>query len=426
MRNGKRVVSRLYSLKLRLNGELRISTIPLGVSDREAAEEIARKLVKEREQELAGLLPPKVQRDAAQAAYTKHVQEFIGDLRVKGRNSRYVDEMDFKLTILADKCGWRQVHDITADSFVKWRTSQTKAKKTLNEYLTAIKGLLNWMIKQGRININPLLSVQRVETRGNEKLNRRAFTNDEMRALLKVSGSRSIVYMTAALTGLRHGECKKLQRADLNLGSEKPSLTVRASISKNHNQACLPLHPQLHLALVNALPADTAPSALAFAGLVPRPSQFKKDLAAAGITKRDAQGRVVDFHSFRHTFCTNLHLAGVPLREAMELMRHSDVRLTMKIYADSSLFALRPAIEKLLPWNCLEDDSQRIGFQGLLPSLAGTKNMMAKSEKSPVITGLKSLSVTECHSMSESGEWCALQVSNLRPLPCEGNALPLS
>ncbi len=24
------------------------------------------------------------------------------------------------------------------------------------------------------------------------------------------------------------------------------------------------------------------------------------------------------------------------------------------------------------------------------------------------------------------GRWCALQVSNLRPLPCEGNALPLS
>ena len=23
-------------------------------------------------------------------------------------------------------------------------------------------------------------------------------------------------------------------------------------------------------------------------------------------------------------------------------------------------------------------------------------------------------------------KWCALQVSNLRPLPCEGNALPLS
>ncbi len=35
----------------------------------------------------------------------------------------------------------------------------------------------------------------------------------------------------------------------------------------------------------------------------------------------------------------------------------------------------------------------------------------------------RSSCVTVCHRVVE---WCALQVSNLRPLPCEGNALPLS
>ena len=29
-------------------------------------------------------------------------------------------------------------------------------------------------------------------------------------------------------------------------------------------------------------------------------------------------------------------------------------------------------------------------------------------------------------SLRSSEGWCAVQVSNLRPLPCEGNALPLS
>ena len=253
-RNGKRIVSRLYSLKLRVDGELHISTIALGVSDQGAATEKVRKLVKEREQELAGWLPPKAQREAAQASFTKHVRDFIGDLRIKGRNPRYADEMEFKLTTLAEKCCWRQVNEITADSFVSWRSTQTKGKKTLNEYL-----------------------------------------------------------------------------------------------------------------------------------------------------------------------------AGVPLRE---LMRHSDVRLTMKIYADSSLFALRPAIEKLLPWNCPDDDSQRDsqrnGFGGLLPSLPVTVDGVVKSEISPVELGLKSLSDAEWHEVAKSREWCALQVSNLRPLPCEGNALPLS
>ena len=29
-------------------------------------------------------------------------------------------------------------------------------------------------------------------------------------------------------------------------------------------------------------------------------------------------------------------------------------------------------------------------------------------------------------SEGRAKKWCAVQVSNLRPLPCEGNALPLS
>jgi len=41
-------------------------------------------------------------------------------------------------------------------------------------------------------------------------------------------------------------------------------------------------------------------------------------------------------------------------------------------------------------------------------------------------TGEKSLSVTLSRGLAKVGEWCALQGLNLRPLPCEGNALPLS
>ena len=139
---------------------------------------------------------------------------------------------------------------------------------------------------------------------------------------------------------------------------------------------------------------------------------------------------LADFHSLRHTFCTNLHLAGVPQRETMELMRHTDPRLTAKTYADSSLFALSPAVGKLtMPATTGDDaqiDAQRIDFRGHVPSLAGAKGEGLKADKSPLITGLKLLSDAGCHEAAQKGEWCALQVSNLRPLPCEGNALPLS
>ena len=97
MRNGKLVVSRLYCLKLRLTGERRIECIPLGVTDRQVAEEKARQIVQEREKESVGLLAPKRQREAAQASITRHLADFIGDLKAKGRNGKYVDQLESQL-----------------------------------------------------------------------------------------------------------------------------------------------------------------------------------------------------------------------------------------------------------------------------------------------------------------------------------------
>ena len=39
--------------------------------------------------------------------------------------------------------------------------------------------------------------------------------------------------------------------------------------------------------------------------------QFRKDLAAAGISYLDAQGKRADFHALRHTLATNLARCGV-------------------------------------------------------------------------------------------------------------------
>ena len=417
LRDGKRIVSRLYSARIRVGGERRILNVSLGVSDKQVAQEKLRRLLQEKEKELNGLPPSKVQRDAAQEPLLKHVQDFIGDLRAKGRNEQYMDELENKLRLLANQCGWQLAKGVTADSFVKWRSRQKKSAKTLNEYLAGVKALLQGMMKQGRITANPLMMVQKGEPRGKEVRKRRAYTDEEMQRLLNVAGQHRVLYVMAALTGIRHGEFKKLCWGDVNLNPEKPSVMVRASVSKNHKQSCLPLHSVLLEELLRHRPENAAAGDLIFGKLVPRSDFFIKHLQAAAIVKKDSQGKVVDFHSFRHTFCTYLHRAGVPLREAMELMRHSDARLTMSIYADSSLFALRPAVEKL-PWNYPKQDAQieaqTLGAGGLLPSLAGTVDEVEKSEKEPMDIGLKSLSVTVCHAPPKMDEWSERQDSNLR------------
>ncbi len=72
-----------------------------------------------------------------------------------------------------------------------------------------------------------------------------------------------------------------------------------------------------------------------------------RDLAAAGIPKRDERNRVVDVHALRVTFGTHLCAAGVPLRTAQAAMRHSKPELTANIYTDPKLLNVAGAIDAL-------------------------------------------------------------------------------
>ena len=47
---------------------------------------------------------------------------------------------------------------------------------------------------------------------------------------------------------------------------------------------------------------------------------------------RDSGGLYADFHANRHTFISNLTLAGVSPKLAQTLARHSDINLTMQVY----------------------------------------------------------------------------------------------
>ena len=96
---------------------------------------------------------------------------------------------------------------------------------------------------------------------------------------------------------------------------------------------------------------------------------LQKDLPAAGILYEDASGRVVDFHTLRHTFGTLLSSFGVIPRTAQALMRHSSVDLTMNTYTDPRLLDLAGAVEKL-PDLSLESESQELkatGTDGEIP-----------------------------------------------------------
>ena len=74
---------------------------------------------------------------------------------------------------------------------------------------------------------------------------------------------------------------------------------------------------------------------------------FYEDMKAAGIERKDPDGRSLDVHSLRKTFGTMLAMAGVPLTTVQRLMRHSTPLLTAKLYIDVEGGDMMQALDKL-------------------------------------------------------------------------------
>lgn len=338
----------VYWGKLQLDHEQRLTRVSLGTTDRRIAQAKLWELAKEREREAAGLLPPRSVREAATRALPELLSLFLADLEAKGRRVGTLAKYRKTLAKVFGRCRWRSLVDVTPRSFCEWRSRSGLSAKTLNDLLGALTTFLRWLKYQGYAADNPLELVQRIDTRGTEEQYRRALSDDELRRLLEVAPPhRRIVYLTAAFTGLRRIELSALRWADIDLGETEPAILLRGGTTKNRRGARIPLHPDLAQALREFRRADAAPFQTPFCGLVPRVPTFRKDLVRAEIPFEDDAGRRVDLHALRHTFGTNLVKSGAQPRVVMELMRHSDIRLTMRIYTDPSQLPLADAVSQL-------------------------------------------------------------------------------
>lgn len=352
--------------------------VALRVTDKRVAEEKLRQLVQDEEREAVGLALPKPLVQAAALPLAEHLRDYLADLKAQGRARGYLVHQEGYVKRLLDACGWRLPRDVTPDGFATWRARQRLAPRTLNHYLAGVGSFFEWMRRHGRISANPLASVGRVETRGRERC-RRALTPDEARRLVAAAGERAALYLVALRTGLRRGELHALLWSDVGIDSPRPFVQVRASTSKNHKAAVLPLAHEAADALRELRESSTS-SRRVFAGLLPKEGLdfLKADLLEAGIAFEDPERGRVDFHALRHTFCSHLHACGVGQRIAQDLMRHSDPRLTASTYTDTALLPLGDAVDAL---PLLVTDGSRNG------SHIGTQN-----------------GVTACHRLASGGE----------------------
>ena len=290
---------------------------------------------------------------------SEHVRDYLDGLRADKRKANHIGQAEMILNRIIDGCGFRYYNDIDGHKvkifLAEGRSAEGYGERTYNCYLMTIKSFCNWMVENERENKNPLKRQKTIKQTVFRKV-RRAMTQDEKERLLtatqqqpsryNMSGyERYLAYVMALNSGLRYSEIKSLKVSSFNFYAK--SVMVKSTNTKDKEIAEIPLS-SLTAKLMQDFLSNKTPQVKAFN--LPHKANaskmIKADLEQAGIEFNTDEGDV-DFHSLRHTFCTNLVASGTPIHDAQQLMRHKDVQTTMKFYTHVKRESLVSAIDRL-------------------------------------------------------------------------------
>jgi len=212
------------------------------------------------------------------------------------------------------------------------------------------------------------------------------------------------------------------------LDVSEPVVTLPGTLTKNGKAATLPLPTELAATLRAHLRLKT-PDAAVFP-MMPdscdTAPMFRDDLAAARAAWLDAKGltaeqraerersdylcdkrhngRVLTFHSCRHTYIANLKRAGVPLTTAMQLARHSDPKLTARRYGTLGLHDLAGAVARLPIFTTPPEAAVREGTNDAPVSAANPPAVLADCL---ALSGTRGPTLVDSAGRQDSAKRCA-------------------
>ncbi len=329
----------------------------------------------------AGGLAPLMELDADDNVTGGHLAAFLADAEARGVSPTQRQMLAQRIRDVLQKAGVTWLRDLSAGriqaAIAAFGEPTEKrpaglSKQSLHHYVRAAKQFSRWLHRERRTADDALVGLKGYNAETDPRHRRRGFTADEMAVLLAATRkaetrwgmtgpTRAAAYTLAFASGLRRNEIRTLTAGSFDLQADPPTVTVEAAYSKHRRTDVQPLPADVaemlgdFLADADAdrpfplpdktakmLRGDMAEGREAWIKRATTPQERTKRTEAGFLSPRDADGLVLDFHSFRHGYVTAICQAPVSPRVMMELARHSDPRLTMKRYsrvatADSAL-----------------------------------------------------------------------------------------
>ena len=327
-----------------------------------------------------GLIAPG--RTALAHALDNHQGDFEQSLKTKDRTAKHIRETMSAIKEICNECGFTHWRDITAsrvDYYLgerredrveivddKEKVTRGISARTYNYKLKAFKQFCTWMVKEGRATESPVTHLSTLNTKTDRRRVRRPLTQGDAIRLLSTTTQakerygmtgpeRALLYRVAIETGLRAGELRELTAKSIDKG--KNAVLLPAGDSKRRRDDLITLKQETIAALLEHARHKT-PDAPLFnlPGKDRMIDMLKADLKDAKIPYQDDQERYLDFHGFRHTTGTWLAQSGVHPRVAQDIMRHSDINLTMNTYTHVLLEQHTEAVNRLPDLSALPMD----------------------------------------------------------------------
>ena len=333
-RSGGALVKRKLGPKRRAGGRT-------GITKAQAEAELRRRIEAERP------TASPHERPSVEEAGRRYLDHLAG---VGRKRSTLMDYESHLRVHLAPFFGAKPLHRVEArdvEAFIAAKRREGRAPKSVLNYVGLLHSIFEFGQRRGWASTNPCKLVDKPRV-GATDADIRFLDQAELEALLRAAPTDDVgrvdrlMWLTAAMTGLRQGELLALRWRDVDWLAGR--LRVRRSFvrgefgtPKSHRSSrSVPLADRV------AVELDTQHRTTAYGGdddLVFGHPHLGTPMERSRLLKRykaaaTAAGlRDVRFHDLRHTFGTRMAAAGVPMRTLQEWMGHREYKTTL-IYAD--------------------------------------------------------------------------------------------
>jgi integrase len=291
----------------------------------------------------------------------EHVDAFVTHLKDKGSSKVHWQAAESRLKKLFALGKITRGPEITKaridSALAALRSDPDKpaSMATSNHYLGVAKHFAQWLVDERRNTLNGIAGMKKRNVQGHRVKFRRPLSQAEFQRLLDATAigpvrkhlsgkDRAALYLLASFTGYRRRELTSVTPASFTFG-ESPRVDVVSGYSKRRRDDRIPLNREV--AQFFEAYTKRKPKACPLWKLDRKTAEMiRADMDAAGIDHK-AGGVDVDFHSLRQTFTTGLARSGASPKVTQQLARHSDVNLTMSVYAKMDAADERAAVEAL-------------------------------------------------------------------------------